>query len=190
MAHRRKQKQKLMAKKSSTSDSIDTVIDKLQNNIKQESKSIKNSNNNLRYVGLTLILLISFTGLLSLSNFNLVGQTNFTNNQGQTLPIPHNMPSKYDNTLTLEPKLSSAYAYAKENGALLSQLVCYCGCNNKMHAPFHETNKECFWTVNDEYEPHAESCSTCVYIALSAEILYENGWSIPNIRSFIDNQYK
>jgi hypothetical protein len=189
LAHRRKLKQKV--KQKNGSKSIDTVFNRLQTNIKNEKKAITVSNNNLKFWAFGIIAILSITAILALSNFNLVGQTNYSNDKGETLSLPPNMPSRYDTTLTQDPKLSNMYNYAASDAGatLLSQLVCYCGCNNINHAPFHENNKECFWTSSGEYEPHAETCSTCIYIALSAKTLYEYNWSVSDIRSYIHDQY-
>lgn len=193
MAHRRHKKQKYIAKKKrANSPSFNEAFNKLESNIKNEKKLIQVNNNNVKYVAISLIVVISVTGLIALSNINPVGQTSFTNtNTGDTLGLPSNMPSKYDQTLTQEPTLSNTYTYASTEAGeqLLSQLVCYCGCNNTMHRPYHENNKECFWTSTGAYEPHAETCSTCIYIALSGKILYENNWTVSNIRAYIDSQY-
>ena len=99
------------------------------------------------------------------------------------------MPSRYDSSLTQNPKLSTAYQFAAGHNEVLSEIICYCGCNNHMHQPYHANNDQCFWTTSGAKETHAEDCSTCVYIALSAKTLFEAGWTIANILSFINSQY-
>jgi len=140
------------------------------------------------YATILIIATIS-TGMFIFANYNPVGTTSFKNPQGQTLALPPNMPSRYDTTLTQNPKLDTAYQFAADHSEVLSQLICYCGCNNPNHQPYHANNDQCFWTTNGQKETHAEGCSTCVFIALSAKTLYEANWTISNIRAFIDSQY-
>ncbi|MHA2105793.1 MAG: PCYCGC motif-containing (lipo)protein [Candidatus Hodarchaeales archaeon] len=164
-------------------------IDKILTNINKDNKSVelKKSNNNVFYKATLLIVPVLIVGLVlsnSLSNPQ-IGNVNPSPDK----QLPDNMPSRYDQTLTTGPQLQEAYDYASTNGDVLSQLICYCGCNNTMHQPYHENNKECFWTSTGAYESHAETCSTCVYIALSAKTLNSAGWTPFEIRSYIDAQY-
>jgi len=169
---------------------IDESLNKMQIKLKKEKvKGPKNDKIKITFYAIILIVATISTGLFVLPNFNPVGNTNFQTPQGQTLPLPSNMPSRYDNSLTQNPKLETAYQFAANHSEVLSQLICYCGCNNPMHQPYHENNDQCFWTTTGQVETHAENCSTCVYIALSAKTLYEANWSIGNIRAFIDAQY-
>jgi hypothetical protein len=191
LAHRRNQRNKNRTKIESNNQDLSHSLSSLQMNLKKEKEIIPIKKSNPIFYAIPLIIIILGAGLFAFTNFNLTGNgAVYQTPDGNVLTMPDNMPSRYDTTLTDEPKLSSAYDYAMDHGDVLSHLICYCGCNNQMHTPYHETNKECFWTVTGAREAHAESCSTCVYIALSAKSLTEAGWPISNIRSFIDNQYK
>lgn len=164
-------------------------INKILNTMEKDNKSmkLKKSNNTILYKVSLIILPVVIVGLV-LSNSLSNPQIGIKN----PLPdktLPDNMPSRYDQTLTNGLKLQEAYEYATSNGDVLSQLICYCGCNNTMHQPYHANNKECFWTSTGAYEPHAETCSTCVFIALSAKALYSAGWAPIEIRSYVDAQY-
>ncbi|OLS20137.1 MAG: hypothetical protein HeimC3_41700 [Candidatus Heimdallarchaeota archaeon LC_3] len=188
---RRKQQLKYKNKKSVNKnvDSGVENIDKLLTHVKKEKKAYKNkaNNNNILFKASLIIIPIIIVGVLfsgSLSNPQ-IGNVN----PYPERTLPSDMPNRYDQTLTNGPQLEEAYAYATTNPVLLSQLVCYCGCNNAAHQPYHENNKECFYTSTGAYEPHAENCSTCVYIALSAKTLDENAWSPSEIRFYIDSQY-
>ncbi len=190
MSHRRSQRNALITKKEKSNVDINNSLNKMSMKIKKEKKKFSSNKQSKKLVFATILVVLSITsGFFILSNFNSVGTTSFTNTIGQTLPLPPNMPSRYDPTLTQNPKLSTAYQFALDHKDVLSQLICYCGCNNPNHQPYHANNDQCFWTVTGQKETHAENCSTCDYIALSAKTLYEANWSIGNIRAFIDAQY-
>ncbi|MHA1983945.1 MAG: PCYCGC motif-containing (lipo)protein, partial [Candidatus Hodarchaeales archaeon] len=98
--------------------------------------------------------------------------------------LPENMIHQYDPRLLTEDYINNAYDYAKTNSLLLEQLKCYCGCKS-----FHDNNRQCFWKDDGSLDSHAETCGVCVYIALAAKQLNEEGWSAQEIRSFIDSKY-
>ena len=190
MSHRRYQKENIKTKMATENQEIRTSLDKLHGRIKNEKFSSKNQNQiKITLFAVVLIIITASTGFLIFSNLNITGTSSFKNSQGQTMSLPSNMPSRYDSTLTQNPKLKTAYQFASNHSEILSQLICYCGCNNPMHQPYHENNDQCFWTTIGQKKTHPENCSTCVYIALSAKTLSEVNWSINNIRAFRDSQY-
>ena len=164
------------------------TLERLQKISKAKQKEIKGTSlitNKVLVVG--LLTSIVFISAFIFINTNHGGTSLYTIPEGQKLPA--NLPSRNDPNLTSDSKISEAYAYALENGELLEQLICYCGCYYPVEQPLHENNKECFWTETGAKDTHAENCVTCVYIALSAKALNEAGWTPQQIRDYIDSQY-
>ncbi|MHA2364001.1 MAG: PCYCGC motif-containing (lipo)protein [Candidatus Hodarchaeales archaeon] len=190
MASRRQRrlKNKSVSKNKDKVEIIDKIDNLRMTNKKQVNNSTKNQNNinGFKISAISLFVVV----VIILSAFVINNNSSPSTIQGvYDREIPDNMPNKYDSTLTTGEKLKTAYDYAETNGDLLEELICHCGCNNPMHSPYHRNNKECFWTSAGQYETHAENCSTCVYIALSAQKLFEAGWPAIEVRQFIDNQY-
>ena len=168
-----------------TLNNLDNLISRTQ----RDSRLIRprSSGSGIPLKGLVAIGLVVIFVLSLSSFFNSPQPTDINPYPEKTLP--GGLPSKYDTDLTSKAKLTVAYDFANSSGQVMSQLICYCGCNNQMHQPYHATARECFWTSEGAYEGHAENCSTCVYIALSAKALYEGGWTPQEIRVYIDSQY-
>lgn len=78
-----------------------------------------------------------------------------------------------------------AYQFAAANPQVLQQLPCYCGCG----AVGHASNYDCYLSGEAEYDPHALACSICVDITQDAMRLLEQGKSLQEIRSYVDETY-
>lgn len=164
-------------------------IERIDSRITQEKKQLGKKASPLDKPILVSFGLVTIIMLGLFVAGGLLGSTSTNIENPTSRPVPNNLPNRGDPTLTQDPKLSSAYDYAKANKGNLDHLICYCGCHNPKHQPYHQSNYECFWTEGGTYERHAENCSTCVYIALTAKALYEGGWSSQEVRMFVDAQY-
>jgi len=99
------------------------------------------------------------------------------------------------NEMTVEvrssPKVvSEAYRFAMANPDVLSELPCYCGCGGMGHT----SNYSCY--VADEnadgslsFDNHALGCSICVDITQDAMRMLDEGKSMTEIRSYVDQTY-
>ncbi|MFD2171655.1 PCYCGC motif-containing (lipo)protein [Tumebacillus lipolyticus] len=89
-------------------------------------------------------------------------------------------------------KMKDSYKAAVENVDILQYIPCYCGCGE--HAG-HMSNAECF--VRDVrpdgvvvWDDHGTRCDTCMNIALKAAEMKEEGKTVKEIRTYIDEKYK
>jgi hypothetical protein len=83
-----------------------------------------------------------------------------------------------------------AYDFAVAHPEVLSQVPCYCGCG----AVGHTSNYACYVAGvgadgSPKYDLHALGCSICVDITRDARRMFEEGRSLPDIRSGIDRTY-
>lgn len=86
--------------------------------------------------------------------------------------------------------VQQAYQFAAANPAVLEQLPCYCGCGPMGH----ESNYACYISGENAdgslaYDAHALGCSICVDITQDAMRMLEQGKTVPEIRSYVDNTY-
>lgn len=83
-----------------------------------------------------------------------------------------------------------AYQFAVANPDVLQQFPCYCGCGSMGHT----SNYACYVAGRDvtgaiEYDSHALGCSICVDITQDAMRLLREGKSMPEIRTYVDDNY-
>ena len=86
--------------------------------------------------------------------------------------------------------VQQAYQFAEANPEVLSQLPCYCGCG----AMGHTSNYSCYISGTDEngrplYDTHALGCSICVDITQDAMRLLNEGQSVSEILTYVNNTY-
>lgn len=109
---------------------------------------------------------------------------------------------QYETTSSIDvmPKLLSVYtdntqaSYAAVGSVeeILKELKCYCGCmdNDKVHDSLHR----CFIAEKNEdgvkWTDHGAQCGICLSELQDAKRLNEEGKSIEEIKTFIDNKYK
>lgn len=84
-----------------------------------------------------------------------------------------------------------AYRFVVANAHEAEKYPCYCGCVNIGH----DSLRGCFVKKIDAagavtYDNHAAGCGICVDIAQDVMRLLRDGKSSPEIRAFIDEQYK
>ena len=84
----------------------------------------------------------------------------------------------------------TAYQFAVANPDVLTHLPCYCGCGGMGHT----SNYACYVAGENEdgdlkFDNHAMGCSICVDITVDATRMLDEGKSMPEIRSFVDQTY-
>lgn len=86
--------------------------------------------------------------------------------------------------------VQQAYQFAVANPDVLTQLPCYCGCG----AAGHTSNYSCY--VSDQnadgsltFDNHALGCSICVDITQDAMRLLDEGRTVPEILTYVDQTY-
>jgi len=83
-----------------------------------------------------------------------------------------------------------AYQFAVSNPDVLEKIPCYCGCG----AMGHTSNYSCYVSGVDangvvNFDNHALGCSICVDITQDAMRMIEHGKSVPEIKTYIDQNY-
>ncbi|MCH1625429.1 PCYCGC domain-containing protein [Fredinandcohnia quinoae] len=89
-------------------------------------------------------------------------------------------------------EMSVIYTAAAENQELLESMPCYCGCGDSVG---HKDNYDCFVFDNKKdgslvWDDHGTKCNVCLEIAAKSIKEYQDGKSIKEIRTMIDEQYK
>ena len=84
----------------------------------------------------------------------------------------------------------TAYQFAVANPDVLAQLPCYCGCGGMGHT----SNYACYVAGENSdgtltFDGHALGCSICVDITVDAMRMLDEGKSMPEIRTFVDQTY-
>ncbi|USK34530.1 PCYCGC domain-containing protein [Bacillus sp. F19] len=84
------------------------------------------------------------------------------------------------------------YSAAAKNRELLENIPCYCGCGESAN---HKNNYDCFVFENKEngaivWDDHGTKCGVCLEIAAQSVLQLQEGKSIKEIRSEIDEKYK
>ncbi|MFY0758160.1 PCYCGC motif-containing (lipo)protein [Metabacillus dongyingensis] len=84
------------------------------------------------------------------------------------------------------------YSAAAKNRKLLENIPCYCGCGESAN---HKNNYDCFINENKEngaivWDDHGTKCGVCLEIAAQSVLQLQEGKSIKEIRSEIDEKYK
>ena len=87
------------------------------------------------------------------------------------------------------PTVQEAYRFAVANPEVTSQIPCYCGCG----AMGHTSNYTCFVADDRDgqitFDNHALGCSICVDIAQDTMRLLDEGKSVQEIFTYVDNTY-
>ena len=90
---------------------------------------------------------------------------------------------------SLKGDVKEAYDYAVKNPEILSNFSCYCGCEKIKHT----SNKSCFIKKIDQdiisLTNHSVSCPICIDVALTVKYLTQDGFSLKEIRSILDDAY-
>ncbi|PJA87538.1 MAG: hypothetical protein CO140_03795 [Candidatus Moranbacteria bacterium CG_4_9_14_3_um_filter_40_7] len=85
--------------------------------------------------------------------------------------------------------VQEAYQFAVANPDVTSQIPCYCGCG----AMGHTSNYTCFVADDSNgaitFDEHALGCSICVDIAQDTMRLLDEGKSVDEIFTYVDNSY-
>jgi hypothetical protein len=134
-------------------------------------------------------ILISCTLILILGLFiTACGGTasHFESQAYQLAPIS-DMPIEVQ---TAPKVVQNAYQFAVANPDVLNQLPCYCGCGDMGHS----SNYACYVAGEEPvgtllFDGHALGCSICVDITVDARRMLDDGQSIAEIRTFIDQTY-
>jgi hypothetical protein len=133
-------------------------------------------------------------GLLIISLFiALAGAGCAAGTKSQPESIVLNMASMADMPADVQAapvSVQEAYRFAAANPEVLSQIPCYCGCG----AMGHTSNYACYVSGKNEdgrlaFDAHALGCSICVDITQDTMRLLNNGKSIAEIRSYVDQTY-
>ena len=90
---------------------------------------------------------------------------------------------------SLKGDVKEAYDYAVKNPEMLSNFSCYCGCEKIKHT----SNKSCFIKKIDQdiisLTNHSVSCPICIDVAITVKYLTQDGFSLKEIRSILDDAY-
>ena len=84
-----------------------------------------------------------------------------------------------------------AYQFAMDRPDVLMWMPCYCGCGG--HSG-HKSAKNCFikessTAGNVQFDEHGASCQMCVTIALDTQTMLEEGRSLKEMRTYIDDKF-
>jgi hypothetical protein len=87
--------------------------------------------------------------------------------------------------------VKQVYEFAARHPEVLQYVPCYCGCERVGHGGNHD----CFVKSRaangrvTEWDSHGIGCTICLDVARDAMTLFENGTSVPAIRTAIDAKY-
>lgn len=84
------------------------------------------------------------------------------------------------------------YQVAGQATDILKWMPCYCGCGESAG---HQSNLNCFIAeIHDDgsivWDDHGTRCQVCLEIAVESVNLYQQGKSLKEIRTIIDEKYK
>lgn len=97
---------------------------------------------------------------------------------GQPLP---------DYVMAADRGVQLAYQFAVDRPDVMQWMVCYCGCGD--HSG-HKSALNCFVQASgSEFDEHGSNCDVCVGIALDAMTMTDEGRSLSEIRTYIDDNY-
>jgi hypothetical protein len=97
---------------------------------------------------------------------------------GQPLP---------DYVMASDRGVQLAYQFAVDRPDVMQWMVCYCGCGD--HSG-HKSALNCFVKEGGRsFDDHGSNCDVCVGIALDAMTMTEEGRSLSEIRTYIDDTY-
>lgn len=129
-----------------------------------------------------LLLLAIFTGLLSACELRP------SNDEPElAMASMDEMPAEVQNAPVA---VQQAYQFNAANPDVMTQIPCYCGCGEMGHT----SNYSCYVSGVDaggkiNYDTHALGCSICVDITLDTMRLLEQGKTLPEIKTYIDQTY-
>ncbi len=78
------------------------------------------------------------------------------------------------------------YRAAVESPHVLRAMPCYCGCGE---SPGHRNLYECFVDSTGAFDEHASGCDLCNREALDAVRWFEEGRSVTQVRTMIEDKY-
>ena len=125
-----------------------------------------------------------FSGLLAACS----GNAATTANDKELAMAPmSSMPSEVKSAPTT---VQQAYQFAVANPDVMTQIPCYCGCGNMGHT----SNYSCYVQSVDgqgtiTFDTHALGCSICVDITQDTMRYLEQGKTVSEIKTLIDQTY-
>lgn len=140
----------------------------------------------MKFLSRSLPLLLLLVLLSSLAAGCSAGQAEQSEHSFSMAPVS-GMP---EDVRQAPVSVQQAYQFAVANPEVLQQLPCYCGCG----AMGHTSNYACYVSGKNEageiaFDSHALGCSICVDITQDAMRLLDEGQSVSQIRSYVDNTY-
>jgi hypothetical protein len=92
-----------------------------------------------------------------------------------------------DYVMASDKGVQLAYQFAADRPDVMRWMNCYCGCGD--HSG-HKSALNCFVQANGrEFDDHGSNCDVCVGIALDAMTMTEEGRSLSEIRTYVDDTY-
>ncbi|MCS7459048.1 PCYCGC domain-containing protein [Paenibacillus doosanensis] len=90
------------------------------------------------------------------------------------------------------PEIKQAYQIAASTLDVLKWIPCYCGCGESAG---HTSNQNCFVKeVKPDgsvvWDDHGTRCGVCLEIAVTAARMKQDGRTVKEIRTFIDQKYE
>ena len=130
----------------------------------------------------SLISFATLSGVLT----GCAGDASTTTDSYQMAPLDQ-MPAEVQEAPLV---VQESYQFALANPEILTELPCYCGCGSMGHT----SNYSCYVQEGSsdgdiKYDNHALGCSICVDITQDAMRLIEEGNSLSEIRTYVDNTY-
>lgn len=91
-----------------------------------------------------------------------------------------------------DEQMKVIYRAVAEHQQLLEHVPCYCGCGDSVE---HAHNYHCFIHENKDdgsivWDDHATRCQICLDIAAEAIIKYNDGNTIDEVRTMIEEKYE
>ena len=96
-----------------------------------------------------------------------------------------------DYVMSASEDVQMAYQFAMDHPDIMMWMPCYCGCGQ--HSG-HKSAKNCFikegsTATNVQFDEHGANCQMCVTIALDTKTMTEEGRSLKEIRTYIDDKF-
>ncbi|MDP2675648.1 MAG: PCYCGC motif-containing (lipo)protein [Dehalococcoidia bacterium] len=96
-----------------------------------------------------------------------------------------------DYVMSAPEDVQMAYQFAMDRPDIMMWMPCYCGCGG--HAG-HKSAKNCFikessTATNIQFDEHGAGCQMCVTIALDTKAMTEEGRSLKEVRTYIDDKF-
>lgn len=97
------------------------------------------------------------------------------------------LPAFLDNK---DENMRAIYLAAAKHADVIEQMPCYCGCGESAG---HTSNLNCFVAdrSGDEvvWDDHGTRCGVCLEIAATTAVMTEEGKSVDEIRTWVDDTY-